>query len=319
MVNARSVRLTALLTSLLLVFSAFTYAQNSPGTVKGVVVDKDGGPLPGATVTLENRAIGVVGLGGVTNAQGEFRVSPVPAGKAYALRVSLPGYQKIEFTIEVYAGKTVVQNVTLREEFKERIKVIGKEEIVNTESAQGSTTISSEFISGLPILGTDYQDVLTLAPGVTDVNGTGNPNIHGARDTDVVTLVDGVSTTDPFDGHFGQNLNTESIEEIEVITSGAGAQYGRAQGGFVNILTKSGGNEFKGTFSFKMRSNKLDGDGAGIDKADVRGGLGETDSFRNLAFTDLYPYLSVSGAFIRDHLWYVLAPEYVQVETPINA
>jgi len=52
-------------------------------------------------------------------------------------------------------------------------------------------------LTGLPVLGRDYQDILTLAPGVTDVNNTGNPNIHGARDTDVVTLVDGVNTTDP--------------------------------------------------------------------------------------------------------------------------
>jgi outer membrane receptor protein involved in Fe transport len=319
MFKGRNGRLGNSLAILLLLSLSIAYAQTSPGTIKGVVVDKDGSPLPGATVTLENRAIGVVGLGGVTNAQGEFRIMPVPAGKAYALRVSLPGYQKIEFTIEVYAGKTVVQNVTLREEFKERVKVIGKEEVVNTESAQTSTSISSEFISGLPILGTDYQDVLTLAPGVTDVNNTGNPNIHGARDTDVVTLVDGVSTTDPFDGHYGQNLNTESIEEIEVITSGAGAQYGRAQGGFVNVLTKSGGNEFKGTFTFRMRTHLLDGDGAGIDKADVRGGLGESDGFRDMSFTTIYPYLSLSGAFVRDHLWYYLAPEYTLEETPINA
>ena len=312
--------LPALLSAILLIAStSMVLAQTSPGTVKGIVVDKDGSPLPGATVTLENRSIGVVGLGGVTNAQGEFRITPVPPGKGYTLRVNLPSFQKIEFTLEVYGGKTVVQNVTLREEFKERIRVEGKEETVNTESTQISTTITSEFISGLPILGTDYQDVLTLAPGVTDVNDTGNPNIHGARDTDVVTLVDGVSTTDPFDGHFGQNLNTESIEEIEVITAGAGAQYGRAQGGFVNIVTKSGGNEFKGSFTLQMRTYRLDGDGAGVDPAELRGGIGETDGFRDLAFNTIYPYLSLSGAFVKDHLWYFFAPQYNREEFPVNA
>ncbi len=318
--KAKTSGLPALLSAILLIAStSMILAQTSPGTVKGIVVDKDGSPLPGATVTLENRSIGVVGLGGVTNAQGEFRITPVPPGKGYTLRVNLPSYQKIEFTLEVYSGKTVVQNVTLREEFKERVRVEGKEETVNTESTQISTTITSEFISGLPILGTDYQDVLTLAPGVTDVNETGNPNIHGARDTDVVTLVDGVSTTDPFDGHFGQNLNTESIEEIEVITAGAGAQYGRAQGGFVNIVTKSGGNEFKGSFTLQLRTYKLDGDGAGVDPADLRGGLGETDDFRDLAFNSYFPYLSLSGAFVKDHLWYFFAPQFNREEFPVNA
>jgi len=88
----------------------------------------------------------------------------------------------------------------------ERVRVAGRAEVVNTESTQISTTITSEYIDGLPVLGTDYQDVLTLAPGVTDTNRTGNPNIHGARDTNVVTLVDG-----------------------------AGASFSRAQGGFLGI------------------------------------------------------------------------------------
>jgi len=318
MVSGRAKHLAGFVSVILLISSLSAFAQTSPGTVKGVVVDKEGSPLPGATVTLENKGMGVVGLGGVTNAQGEFRITPVPPGKNYDMTVKMPGHQQIKFTIEVYAGKTVVQNVTLREQVTERIKVEGKSDVVDTETTTISTTITSEFISGLPVLGTDYQDILTLAPGVTDVNNTGNPNIHGARDTDVVTLVDGVSTTDPFSGGFGQNLNTESIEEIEVITSGAGAQFSRAQGGFVNIVTKSGGNEFKGTFTFAMRTNKLDGDGAGVDPAELRGGIGEEDGFRDLRFTDLYPYLSVSGAFVKDHLWYIFSPEYIQEEFPIN-
>jgi outer membrane receptor protein involved in Fe transport len=318
MVSGRAKRLAGFASVILFLSSLSAFSQNSPGTVKGVVVDKEGSPLPGATVTLENKAMAIVGLGGVTNAQGEFRITPVTAGKGYALRVSLPGYQKIEFTIDVPSGKTMVQNVTLRPEMTERVQVQGKPDVVDTESTKISTTITSEFISGLPVLGTDYQDVLTLAPGVTDVNDTGNPNIHGARDTDVVTLVDGVSTTDPFDGHFGQNLNTESIEEIEVITSGAGAQYSRAQGGFISIVTKSGGNEFKGTFSYIMRTNRLDGDGAGIDQSELRGGVGETDGFRDLKFTTISPYLSLSGAFVKDHLWYLFAPEYIQEEFPVN-
>jgi len=322
MLTGRATRLAVLL--LLLVVTAAApsrvLSQTTASTIKGVIVDKDGNALPGVTVTVENPTLAVTGLGAVTNAQGEYRITPVPPGRGYILRANLPSFQKIEFRdIEVPTGRTLVQNITLRPALKEIVRVEGKSDVVNTESAKISTTITSEFISGLPVLGRDYQDVLTLAPGVTDVNNTGNPNIHGARDTDVVTLVDGVSTTDPFTGQFGQQLNVESIEEIEVITSGATAEYGRAQGGFVNIITKSGGNEFKGTFNYYMRSEKLDGDGAGIDSADLRGGLGETNGFRDLKFTDIYPFLSLSGAFIKDHLWYYFAPEYNQIEEPVNA
>jgi TonB-dependent receptor-like protein len=150
------------------------------------------------------------------------------------------------------------------------------------------------------------------------VNETGNPNIHGARDSSVVTLVDGVSTTDPFTGYYGQQLNIESIQEIQVITSGASAEYSRAQGGFANIVTKSGGNDFGGTFKLLVRSSRLDGDGAGIDPPDVRGGVGESADFRNLEFKDLYPFLSVAGPILRDRLWYYVTGEYTLLETPQN-
>src|SRR6185503_8259581 len=166
--------------------------------------------------------------------------------------------------------------------------------------------------------GRNYQDVLTLAPGVTDVDGDGNVNIHGARDTDVVTLVDGVSTVDPLTGHRGQELNLESIQEIEVKTSGASAEFGRAQGGFVNIVTRSGGNEFEGNFKFYWRGSFLDGDGAGLDSPSLHGGLGET-GLRDLTFNTLTPFASASGPIVKDKAWYFVSGEYMQIEDPVNA
>ncbi|HEV8337096.1 MAG TPA: carboxypeptidase regulatory-like domain-containing protein [Candidatus Polarisedimenticolia bacterium] len=290
------------------------------GSLEGTVVDRDGHPLAGVTVVLENTSLGHEPRGTVTNAQGEFRFLSIPLGKGYALRVSLPSYQTLVFReVEVLSDANPLPNITLPPALTEKVEVRAKPDVVRTESATTSTTISSQFLAGLPVLGRDYQDILTLAPGVTDVDNTGNPNIHGARDTDVVTLVDGVNTTDPFTGRYGQELNVESIQEIEVITAGASAQFSRASGGFVNIVTKSGGNEFKGTFKFFMRTSRLDGDGAGTDAVDLRGGLGEPDGFRNRKFSDLYPFLSLSGALVKNHLWYYLAPEFVQIEEPINS
>ncbi len=290
--------------------------------LRGKVTDRSGQPLAGATVVVRNEALAVGERGTVTDPEGNYRIPRLPPGDGYRVRVSLPTYAPVEFSdIALLANQVYVLDVVLRAatELQETIRVKGHSDLVNTESVVTSTTFSSEFISGLPVLGRDYQDILKLAPGVTDVDNTGNPNIHGARDTDMVTLVDGVSTTDPFTGYFGQQLNIESIEEIEVITSGANAEYSRAQGGFANIVTKSGGNEFEGSFKFFIRSYRLDGDGAGIDPPDLRGGLGEVQGLRQLSFTDLYPFLSLSGAIVKDKLWYYLANEYIQVETPINA
>ena len=312
-----------------LVFFLLGYLCVAPGIIAapqaalaGKVVDAQGGPLPGASILLRNSAIAFNELGTLTDARGEFRFSFLPPGTQYELTVSLPGFTTIVFTdLSLEPEKTLEQNVVLRPaaDFEETIRVKGKAQTLDTEKVTASTTFTAAFIAELPILGRDYQDILTLAPGVTDVNGTGNPNIHGARDTDVVTLVDGVSTTDPFTGYFGQNLNIESIQELEVITSAATAQYSRAQGGFANILTKSGGNEFKGTFKLFVRSGLLDRDGAGLDDPELTGGFQGDQAVREQHFTDLMPFLSVSGRIVPDRLWYYLAVEYLHEETPVNA
>jgi outer membrane receptor protein involved in Fe transport len=297
-------------------------AASSEATLVGKIADKNGQPLPGATLVLNNKSLAFQERGTLSDAKGEYRFAQVPPGGGYELTVSLPTYATVVFSdLLLGSGRTHEQSVVLQSasDVKEVVRVKGKSETIDTDKVTASTTFSATFISELPILGRDYQDILVLAPGVSDVNKTGNPNIHGARDTDVVTLVDGVSTTDPFTGHFGQNLNIESIQELEVITSAATAQYSRAQGGFANILTKSGGNEFKGTFKFYLRSDRLDGDGTGTENPELAGGLQIGRSYNEEHFTDLLPFLSLSGAIVRDRLWYYLAFEYIHQETPINA
>src|SRR5437867_5507683 len=317
------IRRTRFLLPLLLIFAPLAEAASpsaSLGWVLGRVVDRDGHPLAGVSVVLTLTSGDQTEILRLTDALGGFRFEGIPQGQGYRLRLSLPAYQTLEFSeVEVEAGETRLDDIVLNPALTERVTVRAAPDVVRTDSAVTRTEISGEFLEGLPILGRDYQDILTLAPGVTDVDHTGNPNIHGARDTDVLTLVDGINTTDPYSGHYGQELNSESIQDIEIITAGATAEYSRAQGGFVNILTKSGGNEFKGSFRMFLRSYRLDGDGAGIDPGELRGGVGERDGFRDLRFTDLYPFLSASGPVERDHLWYYAAPEFVQAEEPVNA
>jgi Ca-activated chloride channel family protein len=113
-------------------------------------------------------------------------------------------------------------------EMMERVRVTASADVVNTESTSTTTTISSEFIDSLPILGRNYQDVLTLVDGVSVHAGAGFLNAHGARDTDVVTL----GSAEPPRGD--QELTLDSIQEIEVVTSGASAEFSRGQGGFAS-------------------------------------------------------------------------------------
>ena len=305
-----------------LLFTGASVAASTRAALTGKVTDRNGQPLPGATVVLRNATLDFPEQGTLTNSKGEYRFADLPPGEGYRLTVSLSGHSTLVLSdIVLEPGRSEEQNLVLRpeSEMKETVRVQAKSETLDTEKVTASTVFSSSFIAELPLLGRDYQDVLVLAPGVTDVNNTGNPNIHGARDTDVITLVDGVSTTDPFTGYYGQNLNIESIQELEVITSAATAQYSRAQGGFASILTKSGGNEFQGTFKFYARSDRLDGDGAGVEDPELSGGLQGDKAYTNQHFTDLMPFLSLSGAVVRDKLWYYVSLEYIHEEAPVNA
>jgi hypothetical protein len=309
-----------LLTALLALLPSAPALAQSTGGIRGTVLDKDGQPIVGAVVAIENKELGIK-TGAPTDGKGEYRVTPLPPGKGYSVTVSFQGMATItQPDIEVTANKIVVVPITLRpsKELQTEIHVTAQGDVVNPEQTTTTTTISSEFLDALPILGRNYQDVLTLAPGVVDVNNTGNPNIHGARDTDVNTLIDGVSTVDPVTGRRGQEVGINTIQDIEVVTSGASAEFDRAQGGFVRLSTKSGGNDFEGQFNIDWRSNKLDGQGAGIDPANLHGGLGE-HGLRDLSFNDLYPALTLSGPIVKDKAWYFVSAEYRQIETPVNA
>jgi len=297
-----------------------TRAQTA-GELRGIAVDVAGAPLAGVTIVVSGARGAVTGRGGLSDAQGRFRVPALPASGDYELRASLPGRSTVVLSgIDIATGRVTSLTVVLMPEsdLRERVTVRATPQVVDTAQSATASRFSTEFLDSVPILGRDYQDALTLAPGVTDIDGDGNPNIHGSRDTDVGTFVDGVSTTDPLTGKVGAQLNIESIQEIEVKTAGSTAEFGRAQGGTVNILTKSGGNDFEGTFKFFWRGAALDGDGAGQDDPRLHAGLGEI-GLRDLEFNDYLPFLSVSGPIARDRAWYFVAVEYVSREEPVNA
>src|SRR5262249_32262426 len=139
--------------------------------------------------------------------------------------------------------------------------------IVDTTSTTTTATFDAELIEGLPLLGRKFADVLTLAPGVDDTDGDGNPNVRGSRDTGLQLRLDGTNVTDPLTGHSGQQFNLEAIQEVGVIPAGAPAEYGQADGGFANVITKSGGNDVTGSLKIFYRSDFLDGAGANAARA----------------------------------------------------
>ncbi len=175
------------------------------------------------------------------------------------------------------------------------------------EGGENKFSMSDNFVEDLPVLGRSYQNVLKLAPGVNDSNGDGNPNVHGARERDFKATVDGVSNVDPLTGTFMSNVNPDAIEEIEVVTTGAGAEYGGAVGGFGKIITKQGTNAFDGSFSIYLRSSIFDG-----------GTVATGTDAEPIAYHDVRPTLNFTGPIIKDKLFFALFHEYQDRGRPVN-
>jgi outer membrane receptor protein involved in Fe transport len=316
----RSHRAFACLLALTALSAGSLWAQAVTGTLKGRVLAGGKTGLPGAVVTLRSREQPTGNKQTITDVEGNYRIPLLPVANDYVLRVAYPGFAPVEVgPIDLDAGKTVVQDVGLSSdaETTETVVVEAQGSIVDTESTKSSSSYNAEFIEGLPLIGRNYLDILTLSPGVTDTDGDGNPNVHGARETGMQYRLDGINITDPVSGAFGQNLNIEMVEEVEVITSGASAEYGRADGGFANIITKSGGNDFQGSFKAFWRGKFLDGNGAGNN--DIAGRTsGDVWRPDPADFHDLRASLTLGGAIVRDHLWYFGSVENLNTETPRN-
>jgi len=283
----------------------------------GRLVDPGGQPLPGVTITARSPSAAMAAATTVTDAAGRYRLSPLPPANDYLVIAQLPGFARVEVSpVNLDPGKTTSVDLTLipASETTQVVTVIARGQVVvDVASTKTATVFDSEFIEGLPLLGRNYQDILTLAPGVTDVDGDGNPNVNGARDVDMQTRLDGANVTDPFTGTYGQNLNLESIGEIEMITTGASAEFGQAQGGFANVVTKSGSNEFEGSAKLFFRADLFDNDGANNND------ITDRNLFSGLeGFEDFRPFVTLGGPIARDRVWYFVALEYLALEEPVN-
>jgi len=295
----------------LVVWVAVSVASAQTGGLKVVVLDgADKSPLPGAIVTLSHQ-LGYVKESSVqTDVQGVANFPVLRPGEGYRIRVIMSDYSDYDSGAEVRIkiGAPLVLQVPMLPVLKEVVKVTGKTEMVDLDQNAQTTTFGSEFIQDLPVPGRFYQNVLTLAPGVDDSDGDGNPNVLGARERDFKANVSGVSNQDPLTGGFASLVNPDSIEEIEVVTSGAGVEYGGAQGGFANIVQKQGSNDFEGVANLLFRSSLLDGNGAD----------GTIQGDKLQSFKQYQPAIQLSGPIVRDKLWYRLSHEYHYIDQPIN-
>jgi hypothetical protein len=298
--------LRTLLAAGFVLLAVSTVAAQTGGLRVTVYDAADKTPLPGVTVVLKNSQQLVATTTVITNKNGVADFPVLRAGSGFSLDVSFPGYAKQQMAnIRVPINQVQSVSFILAPETIEKVVVEAKRETVDLEKTSTSTKFGEDFIQDLPVQGRFYQNVLTMTAGVQDADGDGNPNVHGARSTDFKAEVGGVSNQDPLTGLQMSQVNPDSIEEIEVITAGAGVEFGRAQGGFANIIQKQGSNDFEGTFNFLFKSSLLDGGAASFPGSPVP------------KYQHLEPAVQVSGPIVKDKLWYRLSHEYIKQEDPV--
>jgi len=230
-------------------------SQATTGVIEGIVLDESGAPIPGATVTFKNTATNFERVA-TTNADGSFRGLLLPLGP-YRVTVAMSGFAThVREGLNLSVGQAVNLSLILKvSSVQEQVVVTADVPLVETSRAEGTDRIDDAAIRGLPNNGRNFLDFTKLTPGVGIVQGPDGDEltINGQKGISNNVSVDGADFNNPFFGEQrgGQRppftFNLDAVKEVVVVAEGAPAEFGRSNSGFVNVVTKSGTNQFHGT------------------------------------------------------------------------
>ncbi|MFN2239987.1 MAG: carboxypeptidase regulatory-like domain-containing protein [Thermoanaerobaculia bacterium] len=282
--------------ALLLLVGTMAFAQGTTATLGGTVTH-DGGPLPGVSVTITSPALQGTRTT-VTNENGGYNFPALPPGD-YTVTFEMMGLQNVVRTQRVGLATAARVNADMRlSAVAEAITVTAAAPAV-LETQQVQTNIEATLIEDLPI-GRTLQATTNLAPGVTTSGPNSGLVISGAYSYDSLYLVNGAVTNENVRGQTHNLFIEDAIQETTVMTGGAiSAEYGRFTGGVVTAITRSGGNEFSGSFrdSFTNPSWR------------ETSPFGEPDGPDTL--NEVYE-ATLGGRIIRDRLWFFTAGRYYE-------
>jgi len=279
---------------LLLVGSA-GLAQTT-GSIRGVVVAADNSPLPG--VTLEAKSPNLQGSRtAVTDREGRFSLNLLPPG-GYTVTAQLQGFGARTQTLKLGLAQDLSIRFELTPAVTEKVSVTAEASVIQSESTTIGRNLDSKVFEALPT-GRNYASVAQLDAGVgTDGSDTRNKSItvYGSTGLENNYLVDGANTTGVEFGSQGKTLNFEFVQEIEFKSGGYEAEYAGSTGGTLNVVTKSGGNEFHGDGFGYFNNASLQANTKHIESVTPDG---IPTGFSN------YDYgADIGGFFVKDRLWF---------------
>ena len=300
--------------------------QSTIGSVNGTISDLTGAVIPGTSVTLSNVGTGVE-VANTSNASGFFVFVNVQPGN-YTLVAEQEGFKTALLpTFNVGVNQTVTQNISLEVgSVAETIEVMAQAELLQQSTSELGTVIGVKAVEDLPLNGRNFTQLLTLTPGATPVstaqsNGIGshdlanvgvpgasfsNPSIHGQWNRMNIHLLDGLSNTNFIGNMYVIPPIIDAIEEFKVQSHNDKAEFGGVLGGIINVISKTGTNEFHGSLWEFVRNDVLNARDPFADEFNV-----EPAAFRQNQFG-----ASVGGLIIKNRTFFHAAYEGWRYSNP---
>ena len=260
--------LVCLALAVLLSGASSAWGQEVTATITGTTTDPSGAAVVGARVTAKSVERGIT-YAAVTNESGIYRISQLPVGN-YELRVEKDGFQTSAYpAFTLILNQVAVIDVQMKVgQVSETVEVTGSVPILKTEATQVDTVIDSATNEALPLATRNYVELTLLSPGAVhpdpssfnngdNVSSGARPFINGNREQSNNFLLDGMDNNEVSDNLLGYTPSPDAIEEFNLITNNASAEFGNFMGGIVSATIKSGTNSYHGDIWEFFRNDKL--------------------------------------------------------------
>jgi hypothetical protein len=227
--------------------------------------------IPGVTIVATHRLTNTTSSA-ISDAGGRYRLPYLRIG-VYEIKASLSGFKDFTRSVGVSAGSAFEIPIVLAvASFSETITIVDDAPVIESARSQIASTVSEQEVAALPMNGRNFLDLALLVPGVAPANIASTQlfpetsavpgmtiSVGSQRNLSNSFVVDGLSANDDAAGLSGITYAVDAIEQFQVVTSGAQAELGRALGGYVNVVTKSGYNDLRGTVYDFVRDDSLNG------------------------------------------------------------
>jgi len=240
--------------------TSIAYAQGQTGSIKGKITDKEGYPLPGAFIYLSSPAMLGIRIY-FTSKSGNIKFPGLPPG-VYKIMVEKPEFKTVNIEdIIVRVGRTIILDIILEAApIEEEITSDIPSPTLDKEATKTSVNIDKDLLNNIPFA-RNFNEIISSAAGVTQdsVSNQKASSVHGSTVRANTYSLDGVVMNDPTGMHLLPNINFDIIEEVELETAGHPAQARFTEGGYINVVARSGGNRFRGNINLYYGNEALTG------------------------------------------------------------